>query len=54
MEHYFPNSFNSQFSFHQDVPADLDFNNLSDLETMPRCHHVLTRYGIGSQILLLG
>ncbi|KAJ8444114.1 LOW QUALITY PROTEIN: hypothetical protein Cgig2_005795 [Carnegiea gigantea] len=45
-------SYRRQFGFHQDVLADMDFDNLPDPETMLRCHHVLTRYGTGSQILL--
>ncbi|KAJ8444116.1 hypothetical protein Cgig2_005797 [Carnegiea gigantea] len=42
-------SYYRQFGFHQDVPADMDFDNLPDPETMLCCHHVLTRYGTGSQ-----
>ncbi|KAJ8432184.1 hypothetical protein Cgig2_008636 [Carnegiea gigantea] len=54
MEHYCPDRFSRQFDFHQDVHADMDLNKLSGLETMLRCHHVLTYYGTGSQILLYG
>ncbi|KAJ8423606.1 hypothetical protein Cgig2_015521 [Carnegiea gigantea] len=36
----------------QDVPTLLDFNNLCDPKTMIRCHHVLTCYRTGSQVLL--
>ncbi|KAJ8432328.1 LOW QUALITY PROTEIN: hypothetical protein Cgig2_032335 [Carnegiea gigantea] len=53
-EHYCPDRFSGQFGFHQDVPANLDFNNLPDQETMLRYHHMLTRYGTGSQVLLHG
>jgi len=41
-----------EFGFHQYVPADLDFNNLPDMEAMLHCHHVLTRYRTGSQVFL--
>ncbi|KAJ8444411.1 hypothetical protein Cgig2_005933 [Carnegiea gigantea] len=54
MEHYCPDQFSSQFGFYQDVPADLDFDNLLDPETRLRYHHMLTRYGTGSQVLLSG
>ena len=52
MEHYCPNRFNRQFDFHQDVAAGLDFDNVPDLEKMLRCHHMLTRYGTRSRVLL--
>ena len=54
VEHYCPNRFSRQFGFYQDVPADLDFDDLPDPETMLRYHHMLTRYGTGSQVLLPG
>ncbi|KAJ8431796.1 LOW QUALITY PROTEIN: hypothetical protein Cgig2_027964 [Carnegiea gigantea] len=34
-----------------DVPTDLDLDNLPDPETMLPYHHVLTRYGTGSEVL---
>ena len=54
MEHYCPDRFSRQFGFYQDVPADLDFDNLPDSEAMLRYHQTLTRYGTGSQVLLPG
>ncbi|KAJ8422396.1 LOW QUALITY PROTEIN: hypothetical protein Cgig2_017684 [Carnegiea gigantea] len=54
MDPYCFDKFIRQFSFHQDVPIDLDLNNLLDSETMLLCHHMLTYYGTGSQILLPG
>ena len=52
MEHYCPDRFSRQFGFHQDVPTDLDFDNLPDPETILRYHQTLTCYEIGSQVLL--
>ncbi|KAJ8420232.1 hypothetical protein Cgig2_021588 [Carnegiea gigantea] len=40
--------------FTVDVPADLDFDNLTDLETMLCYHHMITGYGIRPQVLLPG
>ena len=54
MEHNCPNRFSRQVGFYQDVPADLDFDNLSNLKTILRYHHMLTCYGTGSQFLLPG
>ena len=54
MEHYYPDQFSRQFGFHQDVPTDLDFDNLLDPETMLCYHQTLMRYGTGSQVLLHG
>ncbi|KAJ8426117.1 hypothetical protein Cgig2_005762 [Carnegiea gigantea] len=54
MEHYCNDQFSRQFDFHQNFPADLDFDNVPDPETMLRCHHVLTRNRIGSKVLLPG
>jgi len=54
MEHYYPGQFSRRFGFYQDVPADLNFDNLPDPETMLRYHHMLMRYGIGSQVYFLG
>ncbi|KAJ8435728.1 hypothetical protein Cgig2_017707 [Carnegiea gigantea] len=36
-------------NFHQDAPVNLDFNNFPNAKTMLCYHHVLTRYGTGSQ-----
>ena len=52
IEHYCLDRFSRQFGFYQDVPANLDFYNLPNPETMLRYHHMLTRYGTGSQVLL--
>ncbi|KAJ8431891.1 hypothetical protein Cgig2_009958 [Carnegiea gigantea] len=38
MEHYYPDRFSRQFGFCQDVPVDLDFDNLPYPETMLRYH----------------
>ncbi|KAJ8440281.1 hypothetical protein Cgig2_031595 [Carnegiea gigantea] len=54
MEHYCPDRFSRYFGFYQDVPDDLDFDNLPDSETMLCYHHMLTRYGTGSHVLLPG
>jgi len=54
MKHYCPDRFSRQFGFYQDVLANLDFDNLPDLKTMLHYHHMLTRYGTGSQVLLPG
>ncbi|KAJ8424463.1 hypothetical protein Cgig2_009780 [Carnegiea gigantea] len=51
MEYYYADQFTRQFDFHQDVSADLNLDNLPDPEIMLRYHHVLTRYGTGSQVL---
>ncbi|KAJ8437696.1 LOW QUALITY PROTEIN: hypothetical protein Cgig2_030718 [Carnegiea gigantea] len=51
MEHYYPDQFSRQFGFHQDVPADMVFDNLPDAKKMLHCHYVLTRYETGSQVL---
>jgi len=40
------------FGFHEDVHADLDFNNLLNLETMLDYYHTLTNYRTGFQVLL--
>ncbi|KAJ8452599.1 hypothetical protein Cgig2_004935 [Carnegiea gigantea] len=54
-EHYCLDRFSRQFGFHQDVPADLDFDNLPDPETMLRYHQMLTHYGTGSsRVKILG
>ena len=52
MEHYCHDRFIRQFGFHQDVPVDMDFNNLRDPETILHYHYVLKRYGAGSQVTL--
>ncbi|KAJ8430584.1 hypothetical protein Cgig2_001011 [Carnegiea gigantea] len=54
MATYYLDQFSGQFGVHQDVLADLDFDNLPDPETMLRYYHILTCYGIGSQVLLPG
>ncbi|KAJ8447690.1 hypothetical protein Cgig2_031744 [Carnegiea gigantea] len=41
MEHYYPDRYSRQFDFHQDVPTDLDFDNLPYPETMLRYHQTL-------------
>ncbi|KAJ8425756.1 hypothetical protein Cgig2_027504 [Carnegiea gigantea] len=41
-----------RLSWMTDVPADLDFDNLPDPKIMLHCHHMLTRYGTMSQVLL--
>ena len=48
IEYYCPNRFSGQFDFYKDVPAHLDVDNLSDLETMLR---YVSRDGTGSQVL---
>ena len=51
---YSLDKFSRQFGFHQDVPADMDFNNLPAPEIILCCEHVLTRYETGSQVTLPG
>jgi len=54
MMHYWPDRFSRPFSFHQDVPANLDLINLPNPKTMLHRYHVPTRYGTGSQVLFPG
>ncbi|KAJ8445794.1 LOW QUALITY PROTEIN: hypothetical protein Cgig2_027875 [Carnegiea gigantea] len=54
MEHYCPDRFSRQYGFYQDVPTDLDFDNLPDLEAMLHYHHMLTRCGTGPKSYFLG
>ncbi|KAJ8438124.1 LOW QUALITY PROTEIN: hypothetical protein Cgig2_033003 [Carnegiea gigantea] len=54
MEYYRPDRFSRQFGFHEDVPTDLDFDNLPDPKTMLCYHQIFVRYGTGSQVLLAG
>ncbi|KAJ8424573.1 hypothetical protein Cgig2_023569 [Carnegiea gigantea] len=44
MEHYCPDQFSRQFGFYQDVPTDLDFDNLPHPEAI-LYHHMLMCYG---------